>query len=136
MKCTLVLLFTALLHQSYADVAAYCEESNCDIADNCRCSSTVSPLAVEETPQVFITELVGLVQFFKEVGLQLVVLAFIDAARDELYNTRWSPLVEPRLNPDGEYITATFYINHEYSNYQIVHDLAANGFEIGVHSVT
>lgn len=135
MKYVFVLLFTALLHESRAEVATNCEASNCDIADNCRCSSTVSPIALEETPQVFVW--FGCCSFVsKATGLQLVVLAFIDAAREELYNNRWAPLVEPRVNPDGEYISATFYINHEYSNYQIVHDLAAIGFEIGVHSVT
>lgn len=67
MKYAFVLLFTALLHQSRAEVAGYCEASNCDIADNCRCSSTVSPIALEETPQVFVRWAV-VVSFLMELG--------------------------------------------------------------------
>lgn len=67
MKCAFVLLFVALLHQSRAEVAAQCEESNCDIANNCRCSSTVSPLAVEDTPQV-LERLAVVVLFLKQLG--------------------------------------------------------------------
>jgi hypothetical protein len=118
MKFAVVACFVLLVvNQKVNGVAEDCDTTKCDIQDNCRCSSTTSPLDLNDTPQ-------------------LIVLAFVDAAKDDLYIDRWSPLVEPRSNPDGEYIGATFFVPHEYSDYQIVHDLAANGFEIGVHSVT
>ncbi|XP_066259307.1 chitin deacetylase 8-like [Euwallacea similis] len=112
-----LLVLTVLLQKSLGDKAKECVVSDCEIANNCRCTSTEGPIDVENSPQ-------------------LIVLAFIDAAKDEIYEKIWSPLVESRKNPDGEFVSASFYINHEYSNYQIVHDLATMGFEIGVHSVT
>ncbi|XP_050302559.1 chitin deacetylase 8-like [Anthonomus grandis grandis] len=97
--------------------AEVCDDSVCTIDNNCRCASVNGPLALEDTPQ-------------------LVVLAFVDAATQDLYKNVWGPLVEPRKNPDGEFISATFYLPHEYTDYQIVHDLAVFGFEIAAHSVT
>ncbi|XP_066140756.1 chitin deacetylase 8-like [Euwallacea fornicatus] len=112
-----LLVLTVFLQKSLGDKAKECVLDECKIENNCRCTSTEGPLSIDDTPQ-------------------LIVLAFIDAARQETYDKIWSPLVESRKNPDGEFVSASFYINHEYSNYQIVHDLATMGFEIGVHSVT
>lgn len=118
MKLAVIICMALVVVDQQAGVAGErCTDAKCSIEDNCRCSSITGPLPVADTPQ-------------------LIVLAFVDAARDDLYNERWAPLVEPRTNPDGEYIGATFYVPHEYSDYQIVHDLAVNGFEIGVHSVS
>ena len=41
-----------------------------------------------------------------------------------------------RINPNGCAIKATFFLNHEYTNYANVQWLAAQGHEIGIHSVT
>ncbi|KAL1508969.1 hypothetical protein ABEB36_003781 [Hypothenemus hampei] len=119
MKLTIVafLILGTFLQKVQSDDAGKCDTSTCLIENNCRCSMLEGPLTLEETPQ-------------------LIVLAFASAAKEDIYQKIWSPLVMARKNPDGEFISANFYINHEYSDYQIVHDLAVNGFEIGVHSVT
>ncbi|MDN4175943.1 hypothetical protein QWY28_23565, partial [Nocardioides sp. SOB77] len=89
-------LFAFTVFQKAYGEADPCLDASCAIKDNCRCSSTVGPLSLEETPQ-------------------LIVLAFVDAVKEDLYHDRWAPLVEPRKNPDGEFISATFYVPHEYS---------------------
>lgn len=43
---------------------------------------------------------------------------------------------QSRLNPNGCGIRATFFVNHEYSNYAQVHWLAAQSHEIALHSIT
>lgn len=53
----LTLLLAACLHKVQA-VAEPCDSSKCDIADNCRCSSTSGPLSLAETPQVNYNSLV------------------------------------------------------------------------------
>jgi len=113
----IILAFVCAFHTEWVSSADPCVPDKCTIKNNCRCSSATGPLALNVTPQ-------------------LIVLAFVDAARSDIYKDIWSPLVEPRKNPDQQFISATFYVPHEYSDYQIVHDLAVNGFEIGIHSVT
>lgn len=41
-----------------------------------------------------------------------------------------------RKNPNGCGIRATFFVNHEYSNYAQIQWFASQGHEIGVHSIT
>lgn len=41
-----------------------------------------------------------------------------------------------RRNPNGCGIRATFFINHEYSNYAQIQWFAAQGHEMAVHSIT
>lgn len=41
-----------------------------------------------------------------------------------------------RKNPNGCPIHATFYISHEYNNYQYVQKLWNGGHEIAAHSIT
>ena len=43
---------------------------------------------------------------------------------------------EHRKNPNGCPIHATFYISHEYNNYQYVQKLWNGGHEIAAHSIT
>ncbi|KOB68825.1 Chitin deacetylase 1 [Operophtera brumata] len=47
--------------------------------------------------------------------------------RETLYNRR---------NTNGCPAGATFYVNHEYTNYQLVNELYNNGFEIALHSIS
>ncbi|XP_030768222.1 uncharacterized protein LOC115891801 isoform X2 [Sitophilus oryzae] len=117
MKCfAAVVVVLGLLGQGLADTDK-CDSSNCAIENNCRCSTAENPIDVSEAPQ-------------------LVVLAFVEALTSELYTSRWSVLLESRKNPDDSYIGATFYVPHEYTDYQRVQDLAAIGFEVGVHSIS
>ncbi|KAJ8928576.1 hypothetical protein NQ314_018862 [Rhamnusium bicolor] len=68
--------------------------------------------------------------------MRLISLTFDEAVTDNLYNTYWEPLLFSRVNPDGQPIGATFFVPHEYTDYERVNDLYNYGFEIGIHSVT
>ncbi|KAG5868397.1 hypothetical protein JTB14_006830 [Gonioctena quinquepunctata] len=107
-------------HNSLArGMADACTESNCQLSNNCRCSSAIGPLGedIEQYPQ-------------------LISLTFDDAVTTISYNNYWKPLLFERLNPDGGIIGATFFVPHDKSNYQTVNDLYNAGFEIGVNSIT
>ena len=67
---------------------------------------------------------------------QLVMLTFDDAVNDR--NSRlYAELFERgRKNPNGCPIAATFYVSHEWSNYQLVRNLYADGHEIATHSIS
>lgn len=43
---------------------------------------------------------------------------------------------QSRLNPNGCGIKATFFVSHEYTSYAQIHWLAAQGHEIGLHSIS
>ncbi|KAJ8928574.1 hypothetical protein NQ314_018860 [Rhamnusium bicolor] len=80
---------------------------------------------------------------FYEQGVQaddcsdsLISLTFDEAVTEDLYNNFWEPLLFSRVNPDGVPIGATFFVPHEYTDYERVNDLYNYGFEIGVHSIT
>lgn len=47
--------------------------------------------------------------------------------REVLYN---------RVNYDNCVAGATFYVSHEYTNYQLVNELYNRGFEIALHSIS
>ncbi|CAL8127586.1 unnamed protein product [Orchesella dallaii] len=90
---------------------------NCTLPD-CRCSGIDIPgnLTVATTPQlVFLT-------FDDAVAIQN-----IDFYREVLYN---------RKNPNNHNITATFFINHEYNNYALAHELYRLGHDIALHSMS
>ncbi|KAJ8961140.1 hypothetical protein NQ318_008820 [Aromia moschata] len=98
-------------------VADACKEDVCVLKDGCRCASSKSPLETQVTPQ-------------------LISLTFDEAVTADIYNNYWEPLLFDRENPDGAPIGATFFVPHEYTDYQKVNDLYNSGFEIGVHSIT
>nr|CAI5854340.1 unnamed protein product [Callosobruchus analis] len=56
--------------------------------------------------------------------------------KEEIYNDIWLPLISSYQNPDGISIICTFFLPHEYTNYEIVNDLSNNGQEIAVNSIT
>lgn len=41
-----------------------------------------------------------------------------------------------RYNPNGCEIRGTFFISHEYSNYQMIQELAHDGHEIGTETIS
>lgn len=53
-----------------------------------------------------------------------------------VYENYLKPLLFERVNPDGGPVGLSFYVNHEYTDYELVNDLYLRGFEIGVHSIT
>lgn len=75
---------------------------------------------------------------------QMVLISFSGALNDLVfdhyrkilgYTGKYSN-VQTRKNPNGCGIRATFFVNHEYSNYAQIQWLAGQGHEIGVHSIT
>jgi peptidoglycan/xylan/chitin deacetylase (PgdA/CDA1 family) len=65
---------------------------------------------------------------------QLVMLTFDDAVTVVNFPT-YKDLTKKR-GASGCRIQATFFVSHEYTNYQLVHELHRNGHEIAVHSIT
>jgi hypothetical protein len=51
----------------------------------------------------------------------------IETYRDTLYRRR---------NTNGCAARATFYVSHEYTNYQLINELYNNGMEIALHSIS
>lgn len=98
-------------------LALPCEAEKCELPE-CRCSSTSIPggLAAKETPQFFT------ITFDDAINVMNLV-----TYRDILYN---------RHNTNGCRAGATFYINHEYTNYNAVNELYNEGFEIALHTIS
>jgi len=66
---------------------------------------------------------------------QLVFLTFDDAITVSNYDYYVS-ILKNRVNPNGQPISMTFYVTHEYNDYVKTHDLFYMGNEIACHSVT
>lgn len=67
---------------------------------------------------------------------QMITLTFDDAVNFENWDLYNQIFTETRTNPNGCPIHGTFYISHEYNNYQYVQKLWNAGHEIAVHSIT
>lgn len=68
---------------------------------------------------------------------QMIVLTFDDAINDdnwELYSK--SLFKESWTNPNGCPIRATYFVSHQYNNYQFTQKLWNDGHEIATHSIT
>ncbi|KAG9508999.1 hypothetical protein GZH46_02493 [Fragariocoptes setiger] len=75
---------------------------------------------------------------------QMVLLSFSGAVNELVvdhykkilgYTTKYNS-GQTRLNPNGCGIRATFFVSHDYTSYAHIHWLAAQGHEIGLHSIT
>ena len=66
----------------------------------------------------------------------MVTITFDDAVNFENWDLYERIFRKERTNPNGCRIHATFYVSHEYTNYQYVQKLWNNGHEIAVHSIT
>lgn len=75
---------------------------------------------------------------------QMVMLSFSGAV-NELVFDHYKKILgysnklgsgQSRLNPNGCGIKATFFVSHEYTSYAQIHWLAAQGHEIGLHSIS
>lgn len=64
-----------------------------------------------------------------------MVLTNDDAVTDFIYQNYYTPLIRGRKNPDGNPISGTIFVPHEYSDYQRVNNLYNLGFEIGINSM-
>lgn len=110
-----LLLVAAVVYAE--EEAADCDPEACQLPA-CRCSSTDIPggLLPRDTPQ-FVT-----VTFDDAVNLNNII-----TYRNTLFNRR---------NSNGCPAGATFYVSHEYTNYQAVNELYNQGYEIALHSIT
>lgn len=93
-------------------------DARCRLPD-CNCGGTANPggLKTSETPQ-------------------LVVLTFDDSINDLNHDLYQEMFESKRVNPNGCPIAATFYVSHEWTNYQQVQNLYADGHEIASHSIS
>ncbi|KAI5634284.1 polysaccharide deacetylase domain-containing protein [Phthorimaea operculella] len=98
-------------------LAESCDAAACQLPD-CRCSSTSIPggLAARDTPQ-------------------FVLLTFDDGI-NVLNIETYRRLIYNRLNSNNCPASVTFYVSHEYTNYQLVNELYNRGFEIALHSMS
>lgn len=64
-----------------------------------------------------------------------MVLTSDDSLTDYVYNNFYQPLLTGRTNPDGNNISGTIFIPHEYTDYERVNDIYNAGFEVGVNSI-
>lgn len=75
---------------------------------------------------------------------QMVLLSFSGAVNELVFDhykkilgyTNKFGAGQSRLNPNGCGIKATFFVSHEYTSYAQIHWLAAQGHEIGLHSIS
>lgn len=68
---------------------------------------------------------------------QMVVVTFDDAVNTENWELYTQELfTDEHKNPNGCPIRATFYLSHQYTNYQQVQRLWNDGHEVAVHSIT
>ncbi|XP_068624155.1 chitin deacetylase 8-like [Battus philenor] len=113
----LAVLAVAALANGQLPLGRECDERACRLP-RCRCSSTDIPggLLPRDTPQ-------------------FVSLTFDDAVNGINIFT-YREIVYGRRNSNGCPAGTTFYVNHEYTNYQLVNELYNNGYEIALHSLT
>lgn len=97
--------------------AVPCDVSQCRLP-HCRCSSSAIPgdLNPQNTPQ-------------------FVLLTFDDAVTVGNFPYYQQAFVG-RRNRDGCPAAATYFVSHEYTNYQMVNQLYNQGHEIALHSIT
>ena len=98
-----------------------CSPDVCKLPD-CRCSGTDIPgnLPSKKIPQ-------------------MVMLSFDDAVNrqvDGFYKTLFSDGKQKLKNPNGCDATATFFVSHEYTEYQIVQGLYHNRHDIADHTIS
>lgn len=68
---------------------------------------------------------------------QMILLTFDDAINFENWEMYTHKLfTADRTNPNGCPIVGTFYVSHQYTNYQQVQKMWNKGHEIAVHSIT
>jgi hypothetical protein len=68
---------------------------------------------------------------------QMIILTFDDAVNFENFEMYTEKLLLPsRKNPNGCPMRSTFFVSHQYTNYQNVQKLWNDGHEVGIHSIT
>lgn len=65
----------------------------------------------------------------------MILITLDDAVNTDNWDL-YTSLFEERTNPNGCPIHATFFVSHEYTNYQYIQKLWNKGHEIAAHSIT
>lgn len=113
-----------------------CTADKC-LLPNCQCAESTKP-DPQNIPQVILV----ICNYYNNFSLhycillQLVLLSFNDAVSDLIYDNMWSEFLFDSKNPDNCPISATFFVPHQYTSYQVVNKLYNKGFEIASHSIT
>lgn len=133
---------TCLPNEYFCDGSVDCPDSSdegwCD-ADNDPNAAEPCDLSVCKLPECFCSKDGTLIPGHMEVNQvpQMIVLTFDDAINFENWDLYTTKIFTPnRKNPNGCNIKSTFYVSHQYTNYQHVQKLWNDGHEIGVHSIT
>ena len=115
LKC--VAIFFLLLGESLCQEGV-CSSQNCKLP-NCFCAGRQGPLQLQtqDIPQ-------------------MVVFTFDDALNEENYPFYTRLFRSGRNNPNGCPIAATFFVSHDWTNYDYVRELYIDGHEIASHSIT
>ncbi|KAG7162206.1 putative Chitin binding Peritrophin-A domain-containing protein 23, partial [Homarus americanus] len=71
-----------------------------------------------------------------ETTPQMIMMTFDGAINDLNFNTYSEIFLDNRTNPNGCPIRSTFFVAHEYTNYQLVEDFYSRGHEIAVGTVS
>lgn len=66
----------------------------------------------------------------------MILLTFDGAVNLNNYEHYKKVFNKQRQNPNGCDIKGTFFISHEYSNYQMIQQLASEGHEIGTETIS
>jgi len=119
-KCGPIPTTIAPVTEAPLDLAERCDKANCDLPQ-CYCSKdgTIIPGGLEpsKTPQ-------------------MIVMTFDGAVNVNNYEKYKDVFTPNRTNPNGCPIRGTFFISHEYSDYQQIQSLHYDGHEIGVETIT
>ena len=95
-----------------------CSSENCKLPD-CFCAGRQGPLQLQT----------------KDIP-QMAVFTFDDALNEENYPFYTRLFRSGRNNPNGCPIAATFFVSHDWTNYDYVRELYIDGHEIASHSIT
>lgn len=66
----------------------------------------------------------------------MILLTFDGAINLNNFDHYKKVLNKKRQNPNGCDLKGTFFVSHEYSNYNMIQQLAADGNEIGTETIT
>ncbi|GFV42899.1 nodB homology domain-containing protein [Trichonephila clavipes] len=129
-------LFAAILLGvlSISVTAYYIDDSYSDYSEEVISNTGCNPLHNCLTPNCSCFGSVPLKGDTKRLP-QFVVLTFDDAVTTLNIKT-YRQLLDGRKNSNGCPATASFFITHEYNDYEFVNELYKKGHDIAVHSIT
>jgi Low-density lipoprotein receptor domain class A/Polysaccharide deacetylase len=131
-----------LPHEYFCDGSVDCadgsDEGYCDPNNDPNAAETCD-LSVCQLPECFCskdaTHIPGDLEPIQTP--QMVILTFDDAINIENFQLYTEKIfTENRTNPNGCPIKGTFFVSHQYTDYQKVQKLWQEGHEIAIHSIT